>query len=91
MECFDACLDEPDVSSRKKMLGLLVECAMTAQNSITLMAMNGQLTKEHCELCAKICDMCADECAKFEEQHCQNCADVCHVCANECRQMANEM
>ncbi|MFZ5942678.1 MAG: four-helix bundle copper-binding protein [Bacillota bacterium] len=88
-ECFHACLNEPDLNDRKNCVSMLVECAMMCQMSVSTMAMNGQFSKEHCQLCAKICDTCADECAKFKDDHCQKCADICRMCADECRRMAS--
>ena len=53
------------------------------------MSMNGQFVKEHCKLCATICDKCAQECGMFKEEHCKKCADEYKKCANECRSMSN--
>ena len=86
--CFDACLNEPDVNARKNCIKALVECAQMCQMSAAVMAMNGQSAKEHCKLCATICDKCAQECAMFKDNHCQNCAQECKKCADECRKMA---
>jgi hypothetical protein len=88
-ECFNACLNEPDLNARKKCVGMLVECAMMCQMSVAMMSMNGQYSREHCQLCATICDKCAQECAMFKDDHCQKCADVCRACANDCRKMAS--
>ncbi|EPY2276410.1 four-helix bundle copper-binding protein [Clostridium sporogenes] len=88
-ECFKACLDEPDVGARKNCIKILVECAQMCEMSSGIMSMNGQFAKEHCQLCATICDKCAQECEMFKDDHCQKCAQECHTCANECRNMAN--
>ncbi|GKU30656.1 hypothetical protein CFB3_27630 [Clostridium folliculivorans] len=45
------------------------------------MFINGQFAKDHCKMCATICDACAKECSIFKDEHCQKCAD-------ECRRMA---
>ena len=58
-ECFKACLNESDVKARKNCISILVECAQMCQMSSSLMSMNGQFIKEHCKLCATICDKCA--------------------------------
>ncbi|GKU24558.1 hypothetical protein CFOLD11_13840 [Clostridium folliculivorans] len=49
--------------------------------SVGLMFINGQFAKDHCKMCATICDACAKECSIFKDEHCQKCAD-------ECRRMA---
>ncbi|MCW6076570.1 four-helix bundle copper-binding protein [Clostridium sporogenes] len=87
-ECFKACLNEPDVNARKNCIGILAECAQMCQMSSSMMSMDGEFTKEHCQLCATICDKCAQECEMFKDDHCQKCAQECHICANECRNMA---
>ncbi|MFZ7134027.1 MAG: four-helix bundle copper-binding protein [Eubacteriales bacterium] len=87
--CFSACLNEPDLNARKNCVGLLVECAMMCQMSVGMMSMNGQFSKQHCGLCAQICDKCAQECEMFKDDHCKECAQICHMCADECRKMAS--
>ena len=87
-ECFHACLNEPDLNARKNCVSILVECAMMCQMSVGTMAMNGTFSKEHCELCAKVCEKCAEECAMFKDDHRQKCAEICRMCAEECRKMA---
>lgn len=49
------------------------------QMSAAMMSMSGQFSKEHCELCAKICEKCEQECAMFKDDHCQKCADICRM------------
>lgn len=88
-ECFDECLNEPDLIARKGCLSILIECAKMCEMSIGTMSMNGQFSKEHCNLCSTVCDKCADECEMFQDNHCQKCADICRMCADECKKMGN--
>ncbi|SMB79225.1 protein of unknown function [Desulfonispora thiosulfatigenes DSM 11270] len=88
-ECFEACLNEPDLKERKNCVSTLVECAQMCQMSVGMMSMSGQFSKQHCQVCAEICDKCAQECAMFKDDHCQKCADICRQCADECRKMAS--
>lgn len=83
-ECFDACLKETDVNKRKKCLFILMECAKMCETSVALMSMNGHQAYEYCELCGKICAMCAQECGVMEDEHCKKCAAICKDCADEC-------
>ena len=62
LECFNACLNEPDLNARKNCVKMLVECAMMCQMSAATMSMGGSFTTEHCQMCAKVCDKCAEEC-----------------------------
>lgn len=88
-ECFTACLNEPDIQARKKCVALLVECAGMCQMSAAHMSLNGEFAKEHCAVCALICEKCAQECSMFKDAHCTECAQVCKDCAAECRAMSN--
>lgn len=88
-ECFRACLNEPDIQARKDCMALLVECAGMCQMSAAHMAMDGKFAKQHCEVCAAVCDSCAIECSVFNDEHCTQCAEICRDCANECKAMAN--
>jgi len=88
-ECFEACLNEQDLNERKNCVSMLVECGMMCQMSAAMMSMGGKFSKEHCQVCATICDKCAEECTMFKDDHCQKCADICRTCAEECRKMAS--
>jgi hypothetical protein len=50
------------------------------------------LESEHanavCQLCADICNACAEECNKHNVDHCKRCASICRACAQECAVMA---
>ncbi len=87
-ECFEACLNEPDLNERRNCVKMLVECARMCEMSSGLMAMSGQYTREHCKLCATVCDTCAQECSKFKDDHCSKCAEECRTCSDECKNMA---
>jgi hypothetical protein len=88
-ECLHACINEPDLNTRKNCVSSLIECAMMCQMSVSMMSMDGQYSKEHCSICAKMCDKCAKECDMFKDQHCKDCAQICKNCADECRQMSS--
>ncbi|WP_069999986.1 four-helix bundle copper-binding protein [Cellulosilyticum sp. I15G10I2] len=88
-ECFNACLSEPDLNARKDCVSILVECAMVCQMTVSIMSMNGLFSKEQCELCEKICNKCAEECAMFKDEYCKKCADICLTCAQACQNMTH--
>ncbi len=87
-ECFMLCLKEPDVADRTKCISILNECSMMCHSSVAMMTMVGQASKQHCALCAELCDKCAAECEMFKDNHCIKCAQICRECAEECRKMA---
>jgi hypothetical protein len=86
-ECLNECLNEPDLSARKDCVSMLFECAKICEMATATMAMGGQFAKQYCDLCATVCDKCADECNMFKDDHCKKCAETCHACASECRKM----
>ena len=86
-ECFKMCLNETDVAARRNCIGILIECALSCQQAVAYMSIDADFAKDHCKLCATICDKCAQECDMFQEAHCKECANICRQCANECRKM----
>jgi hypothetical protein len=88
-ECFNACLQEPDVQARTTMLKTLNDCAETCFQAVAFMSRNSTFAKQHCQICADICNACAVECERFKDTHCQECARICRECAQACQQMAS--
>ncbi|WP_075791273.1 four-helix bundle copper-binding protein [Massilia putida] len=85
--CVAACLHEPDPKMMARCIELDDECAAVCRLAAQLMSRSSEHAMQICQLCAEICEACADECAKHQAQHCQECASVCHRCAQECRNM----
>lgn len=83
--CFDACLQEENVKMMADCIRLDVECADICGQFAKALSRNSEFSKDYAELCAKICDACADECEKHEHDHCKKCAEVCRKCAEACR------
>ena len=73
--CAASCLRETDV-------------AMMAGCIALDMARESAHAKVICDLCAKVCQACADECGKHNMDHCQACAKACTECAQACQKMA---
>lgn len=86
--CAAACLKEPDVKSMVSCIALDMDCAHICALTAAAMARGSAHHQAICEVCAKICQACGDECAKHSMDHCQACAKACHQCAEECRKMA---
>jgi hypothetical protein len=87
-QCLTSCLKEPDVETRIKCINMLRDCADICAQSSQWMSRGSMYAKQMCQLCATICDACAVECARFQDQHCQDCADFCRKCAQECWTMS---
>ncbi len=88
-ECYEACLNEPDLNARRSCVKILIECANMCEMASGLMSINSRFAKDHCKMCATVCDTCTTLCNMFKDDHCQKCADICSICANECRSMVS--
>ncbi|MBU5590161.1 four-helix bundle copper-binding protein [Clostridium sp. MSJ-4] len=88
-ECFEACVNEPDLNTKGNLVKTLMECAKMCEMLAELMSINDQFAKEHCRFCASICDKCAQECGIFKDDHYQKCAQECSACAKECRKISD--
>lgn len=87
-ECFMECLKSPDVANRVNHLKMLMECTKACEVATCFMIKNSQFAKDYCNLCATICEKCAQECETFEDEHCKKCADECNKCSTECKNMS---
>lgn len=86
--CAASCLREPHVEHMTRCIQLDLECAAICEAAATLMSLGSDHAHHICQLCADICNACADECSKHGNDHCRNCAEVCRKCAEECSAMA---
>lgn len=82
--CAVSCLEEKEVSNLTKCIRLDLECAVICRASAELMTLSSVHSSKICELCATICDACAEECEKHSAmEHCKECAEACRACAKE--------
>ncbi len=88
--CAIACLTEHDVASMARCVALDIDCAAICRVAVGYMARGSELAKDICGLCARICDSCGEECARFQMEHCKQCATACRHAAEECRRMAGD-
>lgn len=71
-----------------KCIQLDMECAAACYNAAQLMSLGSSRAEDFCRLCAELCQACAEECAKHDNEHCRECAEACRLCAEECLHMA---
>ena len=83
--CYQACLNEEDVSMMARCIELDRECADMCQLTASLLARDSENTDTFLKLCADLCDLCAEECKKHDQEHCKECAHACSKCAVVCR------
>lgn len=87
-QCLTACLKEPDAAQRGRCVQLLRDCADICALASRVMSRGSDFAGAICRVCAEICEACAQECGRFQDEHCQECARACSACAEECRRMA---
>jgi len=67
---------------------LCLDCLAVCNACVQLMAGQSDYAGKVCNICAELCQRCADECAKFDSATCQQCAEKCQTCADTCSRMA---
>ncbi|HYC87030.1 MAG TPA: four-helix bundle copper-binding protein [Chryseosolibacter sp.] len=88
--CAAECLKEDNPQFMAHCIELNRECAIVCFSAAQLMSIGGMHASLLCSKCEEICDACAFECARYDNDHCQRCADACRRCAAECHAMAEE-
>lgn len=85
--CADACLAEPMDMKQciRTCLDCADVCAATAKVAVRRTGENVEVLRLMLEACARVCEMCGDECARHQHAHCALCADMCRECAVDCR------
>jgi hypothetical protein len=82
--CYNACLNEEDVTMMAHCIELARECADICQLTASLLTRDSQNIDRFLSLCSEICNTCAGECEKHAYEHCRKCAQVCLKCAEMC-------
>lgn len=72
-QCIRSCLDCADI------------CAATAKLAVRRTGQDIEVLRIALEACARICELCGEECERHEHDHCRLCAAMCRECANDCR------
>lgn len=85
--CASSCLEEDDTKMMIKCIQLDMECAALCYAVAQLMSLGSDKAAALCKICAELCEACAAECMKYENEHCKECAVACKECAAECRKM----
>lgn len=83
-QCAASCLREKNVTEMAVCIGLDMECSSICKTTAILLQLESNHASAACQLCADICNACAEECEKHEHDHCKRCAAMCRQCAEEC-------
>lgn len=85
--CAASCLEEANVEMMAECIRLDMECAAICKATAQLVHLGSNHANAACQLCADICNACAEECEKHDHDHCQRCAAECRHCAEQCLSM----
>jgi len=83
--CFNACLGEEDLHMMVQCIKLDKACGEICSTALSLVSSQSVFADDYLELCAKVCEQCAEECGKHQNEHCQDCAKACRECAEACK------
>lgn len=84
-DCLDACLKEDDTSKMAECIRRNRECADMCGIVLDFAQRGSEILPDLLEVCAKSCDLNADECEKHAHDHCQSSAKASRACAKVCR------
>ncbi|MEP7111138.1 MAG: four-helix bundle copper-binding protein [Ferruginibacter sp.] len=86
--CIAACFQEDDVKMLTDCIQLDIDCAEMCSLTAGLLARGSKYAEPLLQVCADICNACAEECGKHTHMdHCKACAEACKKCAAACEQM----
>lgn len=85
LETITHCLTRGGEHAEAAHIQLLMDCAEACQACANSMIRGPEQNGYFCELCAKICTVCAEAC---EETGAKACAEACRKCAESCGVMA---
>jgi hypothetical protein len=83
--CADECIDEGEEMA--ECIRLCRDVADVATLHARFLARNSHYSPELAEVCAGVCEQCAEVCERHDQAHCGTCADVVRECAESCRSM----
>ena len=61
-----------------------MECSVLCCSTAELLSLDSSIVKKIAKICAKLCDSCAAECLKFQEDYFTETAELCTACADNC-------
>lgn len=84
--CANACLNKNHVQEMVNCMRVNHVCAEVCSALHQLLVMDYEEVKELVMYCIKVCNDCAEECEKHDQEHCVKCAKACRQCAVECQE-----
>lgn len=85
-EVMQYCLVEAGPYSERAVLGSMMDTIEIANLNAKYLLKNSEFRGQSANLCAEICDDCADQCARFSDDNVMVFAsEICRECAVICR------
>lgn len=85
---YQYCLEQGGEHVKPQHIKLMEDCITICRTSAEFLTRGSENHKATCRACAEICQKCADDCARFDDQQMKTCAETCRKCAEICRQMS---
>lgn len=93
--CADACLAESDVQDLRQCIRLNLDCAdvcnTTGRLATRRTGSDEELIRRMLDVCATICRLCGEECARHDHAHCRICAEACRRCMKACQEASGSI
>ena len=67
-----------------------LNCADFCAALLKQLARGGEHSSDLCSSCARLCEMCAQECGRHPVEHSGRCAEACRACAKACHEQVSE-
>lgn len=87
--CADACLSGDNVKNMVDCIRTDRVCAEVCSTLNQLLATSYDDVDDLVRYCIKVCERCAEECGKHNDDHCQQCAKACRNCVEACKNYLN--
>lgn len=89
-KCATACLTSERIGELATCIRLSFDCAETCMQLVRSVKRQSVLVPSLLRICDYICQLCAEECGKHEEDACQQCAAACLHCSEACRELIED-
>lgn len=89
-KCATSCLTSERIGELAPCIRLSFDCAETCMQLVRAVKRQSVLVPSLLRICDYICQLCAEECDKHEEDACQQCAAACLLCSEACRKLTDD-
>jgi len=95
--CADACLSEDMLDKLRRCVRLDLDCADICMATGAIASRRTETSEQVLlrllEICANVCQLCAEECEEHASQHahCKICAAECRLCEESCRRAMQDV